>query len=154
MDEQIKQTKLRKYRDILYIVGTAFIIFGAWSLIQLFLYLTIRRDEMDLVAEASGFSGMIWLFYVILAAAVVIDVVLHFYIGLSARSESKTGKRHRAYIVLTFIPFITYLGGLLLTVLSISEYALFTYVASILIYLTSLFFCFEIIFVGIKVKRL
>ena len=151
--EHRKQILLRKHRDTLYISGNGIMVFGVWSLIQLFLYFVMRQEEIKALADPSN-GITVEMIYIMMSVFVFIDIVFRIIIGLSARAVSKGRKKSISYIILCMLIIIAYFVILVFTILNYSDYSPLSYVMNIIVTITSLFIHLQLVIAGLSVRKL
>lgn len=92
--------ELRRYQDILSIVGTGVMLFGVWSLIQSAMMFILqmpqyRRELGDYEYAALGMAIIVLLFLILIS----VDLLLRGYIWRSARREAARGARRNGYLI-------------------------------------------------------
>lgn len=91
--------KTRRMEIELMTLGTGVIILSFWTLVKFALSFFVLGDFFDETMNASD----LMIVYIVLWVFAVLSFLIHCYIGVSARSESK-GKRKRGfYLVLALI---------------------------------------------------
>ena len=151
--EQEEQILLRKHRDTLYISGNGIMVFGAWSLIQSFFYATILQQELkDMVGLESNYPE--GLLYIVMFVLVAIEIAFRLYIGFSARAVSKGKKKSPAYLVTCILVTLYYLFILIENISDPSRYGILRYIITIILDLTSLYIHVEVVYAGIKVRKI
>ena len=152
MDEQERTILLRKYNDTLYISGTGTMILGVWSLVQLFLYFTVRSDELEALSQAvPGIT--LEMVYALIGILAGLEIFARFFVGFSARSVAIKGKKRIVYVILCFLIILWYVLMMYLEILSLDEVGIFSVVMSLVVYLTSMYICFEVAVTGIRIRR-
>ncbi len=107
----------RKNKDTLLITGNGVIAFGSWSIIRLILYMIVNRHLITMIIEQSVtfsrddlpmdrafFERLVFiLLLVVLFIISLILLLLHFYVGLSARAEALKKKNGHFYLFLSIL---------------------------------------------------
>ncbi len=153
MDEQERQRLLRKHKDTLYISGTGIMVLGIWTVLQFFIYVTMMNREIDDIAKSASDVGADFV-YIILLAMTLIEVIMRLYIGICARSVAVRDKRHIMYVILAVFVVIAYLGMIVLAFMDISNYSVVRFTATMIVQLTAILVNLQLIYAGIKVRRL
>ena len=109
------EQKLRKYQNILGISGIATIIFGVWGILKTILFIVLDPYKTDGSAIDIKTISVQFIIWVIIYA--IIDLFLRFFVGLSARSESKGKKKSILYLIFAGILIIASLISIIRTFL-------------------------------------
>ena len=147
--------KFRKLENDLVTIGTGVVILSFWTLFKTILYFIVYWDEIKAVTDtlppiAAAFAlGIVF-------AAVLIEFVLHSFIGLSARSEGEGKKKRPIYLIVTGFIMILYSALIIaeLLLLFLEEHFYLTTAVSIVIDVTSFVFLADMISSSIHLRKL
>ena len=90
------EVKTRRLENNVITLGTGIIAFSIWALLK---YAMTFFSDLSYADEMSAGARVIFFASVIVIS--LTDVLFHFYIGVSARSEGKGKKKSPLYLVLT-----------------------------------------------------
>jgi len=97
-----REREFRKQQNALMIAGQGFILFSAWSVIKLFLYLTVEKKfVLDIIGDLDDDRLTVTFAFAILSVIFLLDALIHFIIGKSAMDIARGGRLKKLYI-----PFI------------------------------------------------
>ena len=157
------ETELRRCRSNLSILGSGVIVFTVWELIRpILISLLVQKTSDAAPADVSvpelPLELVVLLIAAILALA-VLDLLLRFHIGRSARAEAAGKRKGNAYVVFAFLIFGFQAIGLLVTVIQLfraglMESSILDTAASLLVELGSTVIMGELAFTAVKVKKL
>lgn len=105
------EKELRKWQNLLVDAGTGVILFAAWSVVRVNLYLAFLpisiKDVYD-VADNLGINKTFFLVFmlVIVAAILLWQLSIRLYIGLSATAEGQGKQKGYAYLVVAAVLFV------------------------------------------------
>ncbi len=102
------ETEIRRRCQILFYSGRAFILFGLWSTIKMFLWMYLKPFNWEEMFETAGVEQvdmdlMMKLMFYVLIIAFILGTCLRLYIGLSAIRESKGKKKKFTYVIMAMI---------------------------------------------------
>ena len=160
--------QLRKYQNMLVIIGTGVIYFGVWGYVKLAMYfVTNRADLLETFSESMGQETltpeMLRLFYGVTCALILliggIIFAVRLYVGLSARAEGM-GHRHNAVYLAVAALIVLIEGGML--IVSVALYfggnsggtSFLDMLATTVVELTSVVLTAEMVVSAVKVRRL
>lgn len=108
------ERELQRSRSSLVISGTAVLAFGAWAVIKVIAQILMVPDYAKTIfySQDTGQFSPGYLAAFIFFCLVVVGA--HVFIGLSARSEGKTGKRRYAYLFVCVLIAALILPGFVL----------------------------------------
>lgn len=147
------EQKRRKYQNILGISGLATIVFGIWSIVKSIL-LTALNSFQGSGDTVEIDKSVLLPFFGIVLLYVLIDLLLRFYVGVSARRESKGKKKSILYLIIAGILGIITFANIIYTFLQISSIEAVDIFVSVIIEMISLFALVETIIYGIRLKLL
>lgn len=172
------ERELRRYKNILFCVGTGVITFGFWSVIKSIMTMTLQKESwLALMKELVGpdlASIALALMWVIVGVVIGIDLILRVCLGMAARKDGMDmrKRKHRGYLFFVFILILLTAGSLIsnftdlndlahLTGLPFTDEVVTMYVDSVLSLVaksivdgTSLIMIIELLVAGIKVNQL
>lgn len=95
------EAAVRRCRHILFYSGQAFIIFGIWSFVKVFLQIYLDPLDWSGMPIPEGISEelVILVYTILMVIFCLIDIPLRLYIGLSAMGEGKGKKKSIRYLV-------------------------------------------------------
>jgi hypothetical protein len=104
--ERLMEKELRKRQSHLTQAGTGVMLFAAWRVISINLYLGFGMIPVEMIREAAAEFGLNEKFFLIFMAALVAGVLLwqlsiRMYIGLSATAEGKGKTKGWLYLAVT-----------------------------------------------------
>lgn len=98
------ETKIRRLENNTFTLGTGVIAFSVWALLRYTVSFFLDFSYVEGLETAFRVA-----FLIIIVGFALSDVLLHLYIGVSARSEGKGKKKTPVYLVLTVIVIMVYL---------------------------------------------
>lgn len=101
------EVKTRRLENNVITLGTGIIAFSIWALLK---YAMTFFSDLSYADEMSAGARVIFFASVIVIS--LTDVLFHFYIGVSARSEGKGKKKTPLYLVLSALIIMVYLLGI------------------------------------------
>ena len=146
--------RIRKLQIELLTLGTGVIVVGIWSFLRsaLTIFVSDNNFFQDVPEEAKTF---VYIFIIIVTA---ILFSLDFYIGLSARSESKGKKKRIVYLVFTAISLVVYIAVALTELITLIMRAttdgIISNIITIIIDITSIVCLAELMINGILLRKL
>ena len=149
------EAKFRKLENDLVTIGTGVVILSLWTLFKTFLYVIVYWNEIKALTDAlQPFEAALTLGLVF--AAVLIEYVLHSYIGLSARSEGAGKRKRPVYLIVAGVIVVLYFALVLfeLLFLFIADYFSLTTLVSIVIDATSFAFLIDMISSSLRLRKL
>ena len=149
------EAKIRRLENTLVTIGTGVVILSLWTLFKTILYVIVYWGKIkDLTStlqpmETALVFGMVF-------AAVLIEFVLHSFIGLSARKEGEGKKIRPIYLIITEIILLLYAALILIELLPLfrAEYFSLISVVSIVIDVTSFAFLIDMISSSVRLRKL
>ncbi len=149
------EAKIRRLENNLVTIGTGVVILSLWTLFKTILYVIVYWGKIkDLTStlqpmETALVFGMVF-------AAVLIEFVLHSFIGLSARKEGEGKKIRPIYLIITEIILLLYAALILIELLPLfrAEYFSLISVVSIVIDVTSFAFLIDMISSSVRLRKL
>ena len=145
---------IRKLENNLLTLGTGIIVFSLWSFIRAGMSIFVF-DELKLTEEIP--DNLHFIVYVIIIVFATLMFLFEFYIGYSARKESKSSKKHITYLICAGIMLFLYLlisVAEFITLFTDNERGLMSIIASIIIEITSSVCIAEMMANGIKLRKL
>ena len=148
------EAKIRRLENTLVTIGTGVVILSLWTLFKTILYVIVYWGKIkDLTStlqpmETALVFGMVF-------AAVLIEFVLHSFIGLSARKEGEGKKIRPIYLIITEIILLLYAALILIELLPLfrAEYFSLISVVSIVIDVTSFAFLIDMISSSVRLRK-
>ncbi len=101
------EVKTRRLENNMITLGTGIIAFSIWALLK---YALTSFSDLSPTETMTAEARVV--FYIIIIVFSLTDVLLHFYIGVSARSEGKGKKKTPLYLVLSALIILVYLLGI------------------------------------------
>lgn len=101
------EVKTRRLENNMITLGTGIIAFSIWALLK---YALTSFSDLSPTETMTAKARVV--FYIIIIVFSLTDVLLHFYIGVSARSEGKGKKKTPLYLVLSALIIMVYLLGI------------------------------------------
>ena len=106
--ERLMEKELRKRQSHLTQAGTGVMLFAAWRVISVNLYLGLGMLPLEMIHEAAAEFGLNEKFFLIFLIALVACVLLwqlsiRMYIGLSATAEGKGKTKGWLYLAVTAV---------------------------------------------------
>jgi small-conductance mechanosensitive channel len=101
------EVKIRRLENNMITLGTGIIAFSIWALLK---YALTSFSDLSPTETMTAEARVV--FYIIIIVFSLTDVLLHFYIGVSARSEGKGKKKTPLYLVLSALIIMVYLLGI------------------------------------------
>ena len=123
------EAKIRRLENNLVTLGTGVVILSLWTLFKTILYVIVYWGKIkDLTStlqpmETALVFGMVF-------AAVLIEFVLHSFIGLSARKEGEGKKIRPIYLIITEIILLLYAALILIELLPLFRAEYFSLILS------------------------
>ena len=160
--------QLRKYQNMLIIIGTGVIYFGVWGYVKLAMYFVSNRSNLlETFSKTMDVETLtpeiLQVFYIITFAMILlmggIIFAVRLYVGLSARAEGM-GRRHGVFYLVVAVLIVLIEGGILVAsvVLYFSgnggETSFLDMLATAVVELTSVVLTAEMVVSAVKVKRL
>ena len=165
--ERLMEKKLRKLQSHLAQAGMGVMLFAAWRVISINLYLGFGMIPVEMIREAATEFGLNEKFFLIFMVALVAGVLLwqlsiRMYIGLSATAEGKGKNKGWLYLAVTAVVMAAeiqlaweafdidrILAGEVLEI-----YAIVSTIISFIMELASAYVLLELLISGICVKLL
>ncbi len=163
-----EQIKLRKSQNTLIIVGAGMILFDIWSAVKALIVLLIgRADTIASVRENMtddslqlSDGAILAVTIIIFMLAVLIELGIRVYIGLSAIAEARGKRSGKLYLVLTvffiLFSFVTIAASIVALVTGAVKEGTSqedVSMASIVIEVTSLIMMIQMIISAVRVKK-
>lgn len=147
--------KLRRYETNLRISAVGVIAFGGWNFLKTLLLILLNPQSIIDAADLSeGASGLLYIVYIIMIIAVLIDLGFRLFVGLSARKEANGKKKSIAYLIITVLLIIFSLIGLVSVIASLGSSSTFDTIVMLIVEATSLYASLELFVSAILVRRL
>ena len=147
------ESKLNKYRSSLVVGGTGVILFGIWGFLKQILLLLLNANGLKAAVEEQVQGVPFIMAFVILLVLYAIAMGFYFFVGLSARSEGKTGKKRYVYLVLCILMIIVSAVNIVVSFFSAS-FGVLGMIAGILIDVTLIIALIDVFWSSIQVKKL
>ena len=149
------EAKIRKLENNLVTLGTGIFILSLWTLFKTVLFDIVNWGEIKNASKSLPpmvSSLVIGAVYV----ALIIEFLLHSYIGLSARSEGQGKKKTPVYLFVTGFIIILYSAIILLELLTLFLFRehFLTLAVSMVIDATVLFFMIDMTFSSVRLRKL
>ena len=168
IDNDPEQVAIRKYQNILIVVGTGIILFSAWTVVKMLGSFFMLKDETVEAMRRFGGEGMAdvpdtAVFYITLVTVLIIMLIvlaIRAYVGLSAISEGRGKRRRGPYLLLAVIMIISGTMSFIANFLSTGKEASFgalsadTSFSGLIIELTSVIMLTEMVVSAIRIRRL
>ncbi|MBR2086878.1 MAG: hypothetical protein IJ906_07060 [Oscillospiraceae bacterium] len=107
------ERELRRCRDHLASIGTGILMFGAWSVIKLNMELFVSKwDALETLPQEKRWIGVLILLVIDSFLSLTI-LAWNLFVGLSARSEGRKGRKHVLYLVLAAGMIVLYIPTLI-----------------------------------------
>lgn len=107
--------KYRKYKDNLVTSGFAVIAFSIWSMLRVIIKTVINQEfiEKIIIAGKGELNNLSASILVLMMIIIIfsLSILLHTYIGVSARREGKGIKKGKIYPILAFLLMINIFLG-------------------------------------------
>ncbi len=160
-NNDIDNIRLRKYSNRLYMSGLGMITFSIWSVVR-YIVMIIQDKELvkSLVVEGDHTKEQLFWGYMVLLVFVLIVLVLimmvPIYIGRCAMKIGRGKKKRKSvfYIIITILFLISMIIPYLEGDNSELSYGIILSIVAIIIDLTMAFACIEIIYCGIRLRKL
>lgn len=137
----------------LVISGTAVMIFGLWSIVKTVVYYLTSPNRAGQILQQE-MDGVYAPLVIILAAAVVIDLLLRIFICLSARGEGRGKKKGSFYLVVTGLLAFFSAAYIALLVLYGSGNGLLDTVVSVILEISALAALIDVMVSAVNARRL
>ena len=148
--------RIRRNKATLSVVGIGVAAFGCWSIIKMIMECLIGPVRGNIIEDLMDDDIIVTILTeVVLIMIMITDVLLRFYIGLSARREARGTSRSRKYIVVAIIVFLFNAWGLIeiaVDIVTMDNQGIRDYV-SFFVELTSLVILLELIIVSHNCRR-
>ncbi len=160
--------QLRKYQNMLVIIGTGVIYFGAWGYVKLAMYFVGNRADLlknflETAEQETLTPEMLRVFYSITFVMILlmggIIFAVRLYVGLSARAEGM-GRRHGTFYLAIAVLIVLIEGGIMIASVVIyfsgnsDKTSLLDLLATTVVELTSVVLMAEMVVSAVKVRRL
>lgn len=115
--------RLRRNENYLVMIGTGVMVFGAWSVIKTMMFLVLGTEGLSGYLQGVSSSGMPFeVSYLVLMAALIVDLLARLYVGMSAREEGFGAKKGTIYVVLAALLSLVHLVTIVLGIVSHFRY--------------------------------
>ena len=142
------EVKTRRLENNVITLGTGIIAFSIWALLK---YAMTFFSDLSYADEMSAGARVIFFASVISLT----DVLFHFYIGVSARSEGKGKKKTPLYLVLTAFIIMVYLVAIVFEIyFLLQEKNLFSIFVTTLVDVTSTVIFIEMFVYAVQLRRI
>lgn len=161
------EKKLRKLQSHLAQAGMGVMLFAAWRVISINLYLGFGMLPLEMIQEAAAEFGInekfFLIFLIVLVAGVLIwQLSIHLYIGLSATAEGKGKNKGWLYLAVTAVVMVSELQiaweafGIdrILAGDALEIHAIISAIISFLMELAYAYVLLELLISGVRVKLL
>ena len=152
--------ELRKYQSSLMVSGMGVILFGAWNIVKATLTCLYGLDLSWSASQAVGNVGTAIIAVVAAVAALLPDLAMRLYVGISARAEAMGVGRSRKYVAVAWVLLVAIIVALAFELFIIywmlvhPEIADFNILVVMLVDLTSLSALIELLVSARRVKKL
>jgi len=151
--------ELRKRESVLFYSGMALIVFTLWSVTKTIIAGIVNPAEWKGVfTDIVGYQQrrIFFLFAMVIYALVVaVEIVFHFYIGISSIKDSRGETKSIAYIIVACIFLLLNIAAMVYTYfIDRIEHFGMNELASLIIDTTSLYILVEIIISGIQIRSI
>ncbi len=144
------EVKTRRLENNVITLGTGIIAFSIWALLK---YAMTFFSDLSYADEMSVGARVIFFASVIVIS--LTDVLFHFYIGVSARSEGKGKKKSPLYLVLTAFIIMVYLVAIVFEIyFLLQEKNLFSIFVTTLVDVTSTVIFIEMFVYAVQLRRI
>lgn len=154
MKEMTQQARVRRLQDTLIIAGGAVFAFSVWGVAKLFLFLILTEESK--VRELLDVNDQLSMsvIYIVAGIAVLIDVCIRAYVGISARSEGLGKKKSPVYLVVAAIAAIGNAYSAITVVFGMSlSSSIYDAVISVIIEATALAALVLVIYCSVRLRR-
>lgn len=157
------ERNLRKQQSLLMDAGIGVILFSVWSIARVNLYLGLSPvflEELHEIAKESEISetAFIAILWLLVTVGLMVGLIMHLYVGLSAIAEGKGEKRGYLYLVVASVLLVATLrngweafGPEALAAVEGIDLSL---ILGFSLELASVYVILELLITGIRVKRL
>ncbi len=156
--------ELRRNQHTLVCTGAGINAFAIWSMVKtcMLLFLQEREKVVEKAADlAEKYPWFIWMVFGLVSLIFLPLLLIHLYVGLSARAEGYGRRRGLVYIVVAAIMDILYVVSIYSSVLDLSgkdpdgmDMPLTETLVSITIDITTVFILTKLVISAIRVKRI
>ena len=144
------EIKIRRLENNMMTLGAGIIAFSVWSLLK---YAMTFFSDLSYTEELVGAARAVFIAIIVFVS--LADVLLHLYIGVSARSEGKGKKKTPLYLILTAAVILVYVVAIVLEVyLLFTSENYFTMVVTLLVDVTSVIIFIELFVSGVQLRRI
>ena len=146
----------RKAADTVLISGMAVLALGLWSSVKIATLIFLRRQEFYEIAERLGYSvGTVNIILVMTAGLILIlPIVIHGYIGLSARALALEKKHRPPFLILSGLLLVITISSALGSLTELLAEEEETQGVSLIIDLSLIYALFSLMQSAIKLKRI
>ncbi len=140
--------------------GMAVLVFGAWSVLKLVLYLLQLLEILDLTLDvdevALAVRNFLFLVFGLVALVFLVDLLMRIFVARSARAEALDRKSGKGYLVVCAILIAVSVVSLVFDIGYYTEMGMewLEGTVSIAVSVCSLYALLELFVSGIRVKRL
>ncbi len=151
--------ELRKKESVLFYSGMALIVFTIWSVTKTIIAGVVNPAELKgLFTDIVGYQERRIYFLiamVIYAVVVAVEIVFHFYIGISSIKDSRGESKSIVYIIVAFIFLLLNIVVIVYTYFidRIEHFGMNEF-ASLIIDATSLYILVEIVISGFQIRSI
>lgn len=143
--------RIRRVKVDLMTIGTGVIAFGAWTFIKCalsVLMIGVKYDETLSDAEITALNIVMWIMMILI-------FLIHFYIGVCARAESRDKRKTAFYLILTGLVSIFELAMLISEIVLLFTTAdnTISLIVTLIIDTTSLVFMAELMINAVRLRR-
>ena len=143
---------MRKLQNDLVTLGTGIVILSIWTLVKAVLYCVVYWNDIVSSVSANDLGPLL----AIIIAMLILEFVLHSYVGLTARSEGNGAKKSIVYLVFTVIIILLYAVMIITEFVSmfLTEGIILTDIITIVIDSTSLAFLLNMLVSSLRLRKL
>lgn len=149
------ESNIRKLENSLVTIGTGVVILSLWTLFKIILYMIVYLGEIKDVLGTLPHTEAAFVI-VLIAAAVVIELVLHCFVGLSAIGEGRGKRKRPVYLIVTGFIIVLYLAAILLelSLLFFFKAISLTFAVSMVIDVTSTGLIIDMFVASVRLRKL
>ena len=154
----MKEVKIRRYRNLLTVSGLGVIMLSGWNVLKMILIFVMQRDTIEaLFAELSIDAVVKNVTLGIIVSIILVDSLMRFFVGRSARAEGFGKKKGNAYIVFAILLVLGSLSSLILVFYdndSLASSKILQTAVSVIFEVTSTVVTLELLVSAFTVKKL
>lgn len=149
---------LRRYTDMMSVVGIGIVLFGFWSFIKtsMYLYLTPRPESTEISQYPEYVLILLLIAVVLLTVAGIMDFLIRIHVGVKAIRARR--KRTVEKPGLASVVFLAVVNSIALILDLVSYFAdrqdLLDHTITTFIDLTSLILIFEMLYAAVRIRKI